>query len=200
MRQRHDLYHIRAVIYALLYNGLECLKRIRTLEIVIRPDEHSAVFVSRLTHPLGHLLLSLYLHIHIPGSSLDGPDQPPFSDLHRLYLAALGCHFLALERGLILRCLADAAGSHKRDIRRKQFICLPGCEDATVQTDLRHLTLFQSLIYLLQISVLYSCTNHILISIMRRPPQRSDLLFPHLQWPSEAQNAPFCPQPSCPFS
>ena len=118
--------------------------------------------MSRLTHPLGHLLLSLYLHIHIPGSGLDGPDQSPFSDLHRLYLPALLRQFL--QRRLHSCDLAYTACGHKREVGREKLICLPRRQFTPVETDFRHLALLQSLIYLLYIPVLYGSTNHILIS------------------------------------
>ena len=116
----------------------------------------------RLTHPLGHLLLSLYLHIHIPGSGLDGPDQSPFSDLHRLYLPALLRQFL--QRRLHSCDLAYTACGHKREVGREKLICLPRRQFTPVETDFRHLALLQSLIYLLYVPVLYGSTNHILIS------------------------------------
>ena len=117
--------------------------------------------MSGLTHALGHLLLSLHLHIDISRTSLYSPDKLPLRNLHGLYLAALLGKIL--KRRLCRHHLRNTTCRHKRDIRCKKLIDLLGAELASVETDLRHLALFQSLIYLLQIPVLYSCTNHNLL-------------------------------------
>ena len=159
----HDLYHIRTVIDTFLDYCLQSLKRIRALEIVVRTDEDSAVLVGRSAHSLGHLLLGLDLHINISRASLYGPYKPLFRHLHGLYPAALLRQIL--QRRFFRRNLAYAAGRHQRHIRGKEFFDLPCCQVTSVETDLRHLTLIQSLIYLLQGTVLYGCTNHLLTSI-----------------------------------
>ena len=52
---------------------------------------------------LGHLLLRLYLHVHITRTGLDGPDEPLFGDLHRLDLTRRVRQIL--ERRIVLRHL-----------------------------------------------------------------------------------------------
>ena len=70
--QGNDLYHVRTVIDAFLHDGLESFERVGSLEVVVRPYKDRAVFVGRLPYPLGHLLLSLDLHIDISCTRLDG--------------------------------------------------------------------------------------------------------------------------------
>ena len=52
---------------------------------------------------LGHLLLRLYLHVHVACARLNGSDEPLFGDLHRLDLTRRVRQIL--ERRLVLRHL-----------------------------------------------------------------------------------------------
>ena len=89
MCRSHDLDHVRTMVHTLLHDRLQRLERISALEIVVRPDEYGTVFMRGLTHPLGHLLLRLELHIDVPCTGLYGPYEPFLRNLHRLDLAAL---------------------------------------------------------------------------------------------------------------
>ena len=117
--------------------------------------------------PLGHLLLRLDLHVHIACARLDGSDEPLFGDLHRLDLTCRVCQ--ALQRRFILRHLSNTACSHQRHIGCEHILGVPRRKFAPVQTDLRHLTMLQSLKNLLYCLVLYRCTNHSSISIIPQP-------------------------------
>ena len=70
--------------------------------------------MSCLTHPLGHLLLSLKLHVHISRTCLNRPYKPSLGNLHGLDHAALLRESLQgrFRRGH----LADPACGHKRHI------------------------------------------------------------------------------------
>ena len=189
MCRGHDLDHIRTMIHALLHDRLERLERIRALEIVVRPDEYGTVFMGGLTHPLRHLLLRLKLHIDISRAGLNRPHEPFLRDLHRLDLTALRGHCGVLQRRFVFSGFRYTAGRHKRDVRREKFICLPGSQLTAVQTDLRHLTLFQSSHYLLVVPVLYCCTNHNLYfinlqtsSTVRATTSTSPIAFGSTKW------------------
>ena len=147
------------MIETFLHHRLQCLHRVGSLEIVVGSNEYSAVFMCGAPYPLGHLLRCLNLNIDITRSGLYRPDQPLLSNLHRLDLAGLRGKFL--QGSLVTHHLRYAAGRHKRNIRGEHILCLTRREHAAVQTDLRHLTLLQSLKYLLCRLVLYSRTNHI---------------------------------------
>ena len=112
-----DLDHIRTMIDTFLHHGLERLQRISTLDIVVRTDEYRTVFMSGCTHTLRHLLLRLYLHIHISRPCLDGTHQPLLGDLHGLDLTALLRHLRICQ--LLLSHLRDAACRHQRNIAGK---------------------------------------------------------------------------------
>ena len=161
MSSSHDLDHIRTMIDTFLHHSLQSLERISALEIVVRPDEHRTVLVSGLTDTLRHLLLRLKFHIHISRTCLNSLQEAFFRNLHRTdetaLLGAVG------KRRICLCHLLDAAGRHKRNIRRKDILYFPGTQFATVKTDLRHLATFQNLEHLLIIPVLYSSTNHIIL-------------------------------------
>ena len=158
-----------------------------------------------IAHPLGHLLRRFELHIHITGSGLYGSDEPALGDLHRLHLAALRRHGLILERRLRTHHICNAAGRHKRHIGCEHILNLPGRQVASVQADLRHLTLLQSLKYLLCRLVLYSRTNHILVVLSgvfmprgQPPPPLSCRGSPRHLLHAAGRNAPCRPPPSCP--
>ena len=110
-------------------------------------------------YALRHLLLCLDLHVDESCAGLDGLDEPFFCNLHCLDLSALLGKFL--QRRLCGCDFADAAGCYKRDVACEEFFCFLGGEGASVQTDFSHLTLLERFIYLLQIPVLYCCTNHV---------------------------------------
>ena len=116
-----------------------------------------------IAHPLGHLLWRFELHIHITGSGLYGPDEPALGDLHRLHLAALRRQGFVLQRRLRTHHICNAARRHQRHIGCEHILDLSCRQLTPVQADLRHLTLLQSLKYLLCGLVLYCCTNHILV-------------------------------------
>ena len=123
--------------------------------------------MSRLTHPLGHLLLRLELHIHISRTRFDRADQLPLSNLHSPDLSALLRQIL--QRLSSISHLGNTARCHQRHIGREQLINLLLSDIASVKTDLRHLAILQSLIDLLQIPILYSSTNHNLTSKVQQP-------------------------------
>ena len=160
----HDLDHIGTMINTFLHHGLERLKRIRTLEIVVRTDEHGTALVGGTSHPLGHLFLRLDLHIHISRTGLDCPQKPLFRHLHGLDLTALLRK--ALQRRLRRSHLTYAAGRHQRHVGGEKFLYILCAQITSVQTDLRHLAHLKSLMNLLQTAVLYSSTNHLLTSII----------------------------------
>ena len=172
MSHGHDLDHIRTMVDTFLHHGLERLEGIRALEIVERTDEDRAVLMGAGTHALRHLLLRLELHIDETGTRLDGPYEPFLRNLHSLYLSALLRQIL--QRRLSSGHLRYTAGRHQRHIGGKEFIDVGEAERASVQTYLRHLALFQSLIYLLQIPVLYGSTNHVSFSFLLH--QTADLI------------------------
>ena len=123
--------------------------------------------MSRLTHPLGHLLLSLELHIHISRTRFDRADQLPLSNLHSPDLPALLRQIL--QRLSPLRHLRNTASRNQRHISREKLVYLLLGDITPVKTNLSHLAILQSLIDLLQIPVLYSSTNHNLTSKVQQP-------------------------------
>ena len=148
------------MIIALLHNSLERLHRIRTIEIMVRTDEHSTTLMRHITHPRGHLLRRLNLHIHIPRTSLNSLAKSLLSNLRRLDLLALRSQTLILERRLRSHKISQTTCSHKRHIRSKTLLNIPKRQIATIKTDLRHLATLESLNNLRQILILYSSTNH----------------------------------------
>ena len=116
---------------------------------MVGPDEYGSIFVSGLTHSLGHLFLRLDLHVHITRAGFDRPDQALLRHLHCLDLTAQRGQFRLLQRRFAGSQLADTAGSNQRNVRSEKFLCLPGSQRTSVQTDLCHLTMFQSFVDLL---------------------------------------------------
>ena len=158
-----------------------------------------------IAHPLGHLLRCFELHIHITGSGLYGPDEPALGDLHRLHLAALRRQGFILQRRLRTHHISYAAGRHKRHIGCEHILHLSCRQLTPVQADLRHLTLLQSLKYLLCVPVLYCCTNHILVVLSgvfmprgQQPPPLSCRGSPRHRLHAAGRNAPCRLPPSCP--
>ena len=122
MSHGHDLDHIGSMIYTFLDYGLKGLHRRGAIKIMIRPDKDRTVFMSCLTHPLGHLLLRFEFDIHIARSSLYCPDQPAFCKLHRLDLTTLSGHSRILERRFIAHDLSYTACRHQRDIESEYIL------------------------------------------------------------------------------
>ena len=119
--------------------------------------------MSGIAHPLGHLLLRLNLHIHIPCARFDSTDKPSLCYLHSLYLAALLRQRRVLKRSLVRHHLSNPACRHKRHIRGKHIIDLLHRKVAAVKAYLRHLTPLQGCKNALKILIYYSCTDHNLI-------------------------------------
>ena len=160
MSDSHHLHKISTMIEALLNDSLERLHRIRTLEIMVRTNEHSATLMRHITHPLGHLLRSLNLHIHIPRASLDSLAKPLLSDLRSLDLPTLRSQALILKRRLRSHKISQTTCSHERHIRSKTLLNILKRQIATIQTNLRHLTALKRLSDLRKILILYGSTNH----------------------------------------
>ena len=131
---------------------------------MIRSYEYSSIFMSRATYSLGHLLLSLNLHVHIARTCLDSPYKPLLCYLHRLYLTRRVCQ--ALQRRLILSHLRYAACRHQWHIGSEHILGIPSRKFTSVQADFRHLAMLQNLKNLLCCLILYCCTNHIQITLL----------------------------------